>query len=249
MRFSLMLAGAMIPSLILAQDPPQCSALRSEVTLGPLSGHRIDSVLVETAQPNIGRLARIVGKMHVRTRPDVVRRELLFAPGDTVDTLIVAESLRRLRKLPFLEYAHIETRQCPSQSGESLALSVVTRDAWTTRPDIKASSTSPRIGVSERDLFGTGRTVAAGLVSRNGALGAAVSASDAFGFGTGMTTRAQYQQYSDGSNRSLSISRRQATLTDKWRVEVDLYDQQYEPKAAIADNFERTGGDFIGAFG
>jgi hypothetical protein len=246
MRFSLILAGAVIPTLLLAQHPPACSALRSEVTLGPLSGHHIDSVLVETAQPNIGKLGRIFGKVHVRTRPDVIRRELLFSPGDTVDTLGVAESLRRLRKLPFLEYAHIETRQCPNQSGESLALRVVTRDAWTTRPDIKASSSSPRIGMSERDLFGTGRTVSVGLVSRNGGLGAGVSVSDAFGFGTGMTTRAQYQQYSDGTNRSLSVSRRQATLTDKWRVELDLYDQQYEPKPAFADNFERTGGDFIG---
>ena len=246
MRLSLVLAAAVVPTLLLGQDAPQCSGLRSEVTLGPVSGHRIDSVFVETAQPHLGRFASIVGKIHVRTRPEVIRRELLFAPGDTVDTLAVAESLRRLRRLSFLEKIYIEARQCPTQSGESLVLRVVTRDSWTTRPDIKASSSAPRIGLTERNLFGSGRSVGVDLVSRNGSLGAGVTTSDAFGFGTGMTTRAQYQQYSEGSTRSLSFARRQATLTDRWRGELDLYDQQYEPKSALADNFEHAGAELIG---
>jgi hypothetical protein len=245
MRLSLVFAAAVFPTLLVAQDQPQCSALKSEVTLGPLSGHRIDSVLVETAKPELGRFGRIVEKIHVRTRPEVIRRELLFAAGDTVDTLSVAESLRRLRKLAFLEYAHIEARQCATSSGESLALRVITRDSWTTRPDIKASASSPRIGLTERNLFGMGRSASVDLVSRNGSLGAGVTTSDAFGFGTGMTTRAQYQQYSDGISRGLSISRRQATLTDPWRAGLDLYDQRYEPTNALADNFERIGGEFL----
>ena len=247
MRISLAVATAVLPSLLLAQDPPQCSSvLKSEVTLGPVSGHRIDSVFVETAKPQLGRLASLGEKIHVRTRPEVVRRELLFAPGDTVDTLSVAESLRRLRKLSFLEYARVEARQCPTQSGETLSLTVVTRDSWTTRPDFRASSTSQRIGLTERNLLGTGRTVGIDLSSRNGSLGAGVTTFDAFGFGTGMTTRAQYHQYSDGSARSISLARRQASLMDKWRGELDLYDQQYEPKDAVSDNFERAGAELLG---
>jgi len=246
MRISMAFAAALLPSLLWGQDPPQCSVLKSEVTLGPVSGHRIDSVFVETAKPELGRLASLVEKIHVRTRPEVVRRELLFAPGDTVDTLSVAESLRRLRRLSFLEYARVEARQCPTESGQSLTLTVVTRDSWTTRPDIKASSTFPRVGLTERNLLGTGRTVGVELASRNGSLGAGVTTYDAFGFGTGMTTRAQYHQYSDGSTRSISLARRQATLADKWRGELDLYDQQYEPKGALSDNFERTGAELLG---
>jgi hypothetical protein len=246
MRLFLALAAAVLPVSLLAQDPPQCSVLKSEVTLGPVSGHRIDSVIVETAKPLLGRFASMVEKIHVRTRPDVIRRELLFSPGDTVDTLSVGESLRRLRRLSFLEYARVEARQCPTSSGESLVLTVVTRDSWTTRPDFRASSTSPRVGLTERNLMGTGRTVGVDVASRNGSLGAGVTASDAFGFGTGMTTRAQFHQYSDGSTRSISLSRRQATLTDKWRGGLDLYDQQYEPKNALSDNFERAGAELLG---
>jgi len=245
MRHGLIFVAALIPAVARAQDQ-SCSALKSEVTIGPLSGHRIDSVLVETANPRLGRLARIVGKMHVRTRPEVIRRELLFAPGDTVDTLQVAESLRRLRKLPFLEFARVEASECPGQSGKMLVLDVVTRDAWTARPDIKASRRSPRIGLTERSLFGSGRTASLELVSRNRKLGAGITAFDPFGFGTGVMTRAEYQRYSDGSIMALSVARRRASVTDRWTGELDLYDQREEPRSPLADNFERTGAEAIG---
>lgn len=244
MRYTLILVAALVHTVAHAQDRA-CSALKSEVTIGPLSGQRIDSVRIETANPKIGSLARLVGKMHVRTREDVIRRELLFAPGDTVDTLQMAESLRRLRTLPFLEYARLEARQCYNQSSQTLVLDVVTRDSWTARPDIKASATSPRIGLTERNLFGSGRTVSLEFVSRNRSLGAGLTTFDAFGFGTGITTRAEYQRYSDGMTRALSLARRQASVTDKWRAELDLYDQRYEPAGPLADKFERTGGEAI----
>jgi hypothetical protein len=245
MRHALVFVAALIPAVAQAQDQ-SCSALKSEVTIGPLSGHRIDSVLVETASPRLGRLARIVGKMHVRTRPEVIRRELLFAPGDTVDTLQVAESLRRLRKLPYLEFARVEASECPGQSGETLVLDVVTRDAWTARPDIKGSRRSPRIGLTERSLFGSGRTASLEVVSRNRKLGAGITAFDPFGFGTGVMTRAEYQRYSDGRILALSLARRRASVADRWTGEFDLYDQRDEPRTTLADNFERTGGEAIG---
>jgi hypothetical protein len=245
MRYALIFVAALIPAIARTQDRP-CSALKSEVTIGPLSGHRIDSVLVETANPKLGRLARLVGKVHVRTRPDVIRRELLFVAGDTVDTLLVAESLRRLRKLPFLEYARVEASACLAGSGETLVLDVVTRDSWTTRPDIKPSASAPRVGLTERNLFGTGRMASLDLVSRNRSLGVGITTFDAFGFGTGVVTRAEYQRYSDGTIRALSLARRRASVTDRWTGELDLYDQRHEPSTPLADHFERTGGEAIG---
>jgi hypothetical protein len=245
MRYPLILVAAIIPAVSRGQDQ-SCSALKSEVTLGPLSGHRIDSVLVETASPAMGRFAHFIGKMHARTRPEVIRRELLFAPGDTVDTLRVAESLRRLRKLSFLESAQVEARECPAESGETLVLDIVTRDSWTARPDFKASKRSPRIGLTERSLFGTGRAASLELVSRNRKVGAGITAFDPFGFGTGVMTRAEYQRYADGRILGLSVARRQASIADRWKGALDLYDQIEEPRSPLADNFERIGGEAIG---
>ena len=245
-RMRTFLAGmlCMIAATAQGQDP-RCTSLKSEVTLGPFSGEKIDSVLIETAKPNLGKLGRLVARLHVMTHRGVIQRELLFAPGDTVDTLMIAESLRRLRALAFLEYARVEGRRCRSGTGQSLALSVVTRDAWTTRPDLKVGSAAPRIGLTERNLFGTGRTVSLDVVSRNGSIGAGVTAFDSFGFGSGATARGQYQRYSDGSTRSLFLSRRQATVADRWRASFGVVDQVSEPRAAQSDNFERSSGELI----
>jgi hypothetical protein len=245
MRFTPGLLVLFSATLANAQEPPACSASKSEVTLGPLSGHRIDSVAIITSSPNLGKRGRAIAKMHVRTRPEIIRRELLFAAGDTVDTLLVAESLRRLRKLQFLENAHVEADRCVTPTGESLALRVITRDAWTTRPDIKAGGGSPRIALTERDLLGTGRTVSLSLVSHNRSPGAGISTMDTFGFGTGFATRAQYQRYYEGTLRSLSFARRQSSLADRWRAQLDFWDQHYEPKLSTSEQIERTGADLI----
>src|SRR6476646_3368023 len=185
----------------------RCDTLQSQVTLGSLSGRRIDSVLVQTAPPSLGKLGRSVSRLHVRTRDNVVRRELLFSAGDTVDTLAIAESLRHLRTLAFLAHAQIEARRCSSPAGETLALTVLTRDSWTTRPDLRGGSGS-RIGLTERNLLGTG-----------------------------VSTRAQYQRYTDGSLRGLMFSRRQASLSDSWRASLDISDQQHDPRTPLSDNF------------
>src|SRR6202049_395268 len=124
MRFAPGLLVLFTAALANAQQPLACSVSSSGVTLGLLWGHLIDSVAVITSTPNLGRRGRAIAKMHVRTRPEIIRRELLFAAGDTVDTLRVAESLRRLRKLQFLEDVR-EAVTCAAPVGESLALKVV----------------------------------------------------------------------------------------------------------------------------
>ena len=245
MRILLTALGFAATATTSAAQGIRCDTLHSEVTLGPLSGQRIDSVAVETAAPRLGKLASAIGRFHVRTRASVVQRELLFAVGDTVDTLRVAESLRRLRALPILDRVQIEARHCSSDTRGYLALAVLTRDSWTSRPDLKAGSSSARVGLTERNLFGTGRTVSVDLVSHNGAIGGGVTVLDGFGFGTGVTTRAQYQRYSDGAIKGLLLSRHQATLSDSWRASLDISDQRYEPRSALSDNFERTSGELL----
>jgi len=240
----LLVAAAIVGATTAQAQEPDCSTYRSEVTLGSLSGERIDSVIVQTARPNLGRIGHAIARLHVKTQQGVIRRELLFAPGDTVDTLQVAESLRRLRALAFLEYAEIQARKCVTAAGHSLALTVVTRDSWTTRPVVRGSSSS-RVGLTERNLLGSGRTASIDVVSRNGSIGVGLTTIDGFGFGTGVRARGQYQRYSDGFLRGLFLSRRQATNSDPWRASLEVFDQQYEPRTPRSDNFERSSADFI----
>ena len=52
---------------------------------------------------------RVANKIHVRTRESVIRRELLFAPGDVLSPELLAQTERNLRALPFLREARVDT--------------------------------------------------------------------------------------------------------------------------------------------
>lgn len=218
-------SGLIVHGSAVAQDAPGCRRVSSEVTLGPLSGRRIDSVDIVTQGPALPeRLPAFVSHLHVRSRPAVIRRELLFQAGDTIDTLRVAESLRRLRGLPYLQFARVVGVDCataedPSSMHSPIRLIVETQDGWSTRPDLKVGARSPKVGLTERNVLGTGRTLGIDLVSDAGQLGVATTIADPMGFGTGTVVQAESQHYRSGTVDLLSVARRQLAIDDRWRAE------------------------------
>ena len=63
---------------------------------------------------------------NTRTRTDVIRRELLFAEGESLDTALVAETVRNLRGLLFLGDIALDT----STSGSDIDIVVRVRDLY-----------------------------------------------------------------------------------------------------------------------
>lgn len=98
---------------------------------------------------------RIVNKLHITTRPYVVRRELLFARGERYDSARVAESERNLRRLGVFRLADIDSFSTDS----GLVVRVTTRDGWSTRPDFRFRSTGGDVAYTvaliEDNLLGT----------------------------------------------------------------------------------------------
>ena len=75
-----------------------CAVIRSRSSLAALSGARITAVSVLSDAPELPGIARPFAALHPTSRTGTIRRQLLFAPGDTVDTLLVGETMRRLRR-------------------------------------------------------------------------------------------------------------------------------------------------------
>jgi len=102
---------------------------------------------------------RVANVLHAVTRSKVIRRELLFAPGESYDTARVNESERNLRALGIFRDAEIDS--VVTDSG--LIVRVRTTDSWTTVPSIDVSSSGTQtivnLSLQESNLFGT-RTVA-----------------------------------------------------------------------------------------
>lgn len=100
-------------------------------------------------------LLSLVNKLHITTRPYVVRRELLFAEGEPYDSARIAESARNLRRLGVFRSVHIDSATVAGR----LVVTVTTDDGWSTRPDFRFKSTGGELDYTlaliEDNLLGT----------------------------------------------------------------------------------------------
>ena len=111
---------------------------------------------------------RIANKIHVTTREEVIRRELLLRPGDPWSELKALESERNLRALGSFRY--VEVRRAPRADGK-VDLAVRTQDSWTTIPNLSIGTEGGQsffsYGIQENNLFGYNKSVSF-LHSQNG---------------------------------------------------------------------------------
>ncbi len=103
---------------------------------------------------------RAANALHVRTRQWVIRRELLFRPGDCYDPFLLAESERVLRAYPFL--AQVDIYGVPQTDGSHHVI-VDTHDDWSTRVDLRVrvdrNLRFEGLRLSEYNFLGMGQEV------------------------------------------------------------------------------------------
>ena len=111
--------------------------------------------IFEAAGEPLPLLARLGNALHVRTRPWVIRRTLLFDQGDRYDSARMVESERALRALQVFRDVVLDTTRVDGR----LAVVVATADGWSTRPQVGFSSAAGDVswdaGVVEKNLLGT----------------------------------------------------------------------------------------------
>ena len=107
-----------------------------------------------------GWLYRTANKLHINTREQVVRDQLLFKPGDPYDDRVVRETERLLRANDYMYDAAIVP---VAYDGERVDLEVRTRDVWTLNPGIsfsrKGGENTLGAQLQEDNLLGTGRSL------------------------------------------------------------------------------------------
>lgn len=108
---------------------------------------------------------RLSNNLHIRTRPQVIERELLFRVGGLYDSVQVAESARNLRSLGIFRDVQIDSIRTDS----GLVMRVTTRDGWTTRLGgrLRTVGGQVSVGVSffEDNFLGTATRGGASLSS------------------------------------------------------------------------------------
>lgn len=105
-----------------------------------------------------GWLYRTANKLHIRTRPSIIRKQLLFASGEPYRRRLIEETERLLRANDYLYDATIVP---VSFDGRTVDLEVRTRDVWTLNPGFSFSREGGenQIGaqLEEKNLLGTGQ--------------------------------------------------------------------------------------------
>ncbi|MES2305311.1 MAG: hypothetical protein V4558_07375 [Gemmatimonadota bacterium] len=147
-RFPLLIAMALLtPFPVLAQVSRDTSQVIRSVTL---DRHNI----FDTSEGSFFGI-RVVNALHITTRSPLIRRELLFRPGDRYDAALTAETARNLRRLGVFSTVKVDSVRTDS----GLTMNVFTRDGWSTRPDFRFKSTGGSVAYTlaliEDNLLGT----------------------------------------------------------------------------------------------
>jgi hypothetical protein len=199
----------------------ECALIESRAALASLSGVRIASLVIVTNGPHLPGPAERAAGLHSTSRESTIRRQLLFAPGDTIDTLLVGETMRRLRRQRLYSDAVLLAQRCDASGAVGLVLR--TRDAWTLRPTARLRSTNAlSVGVEEKNLFGTGRTVAVTSEMSTRGTGAGVTLVDPWLFGRDVEGSARLATLGGAHTLRLGLRNHEYSVFDRWRAEASV---------------------------
>jgi hypothetical protein len=202
-------------------------------------GLRIDTVEVSSEGLD-GRLAMLplVSRMHRATRESRIRDELLFATGDVVDSVRVAESMRRLRSLGFLDDVELHVSRCPGERG--VRFLVVTHDAWSVAPEVKLRSSSTMVGLRERNALGTGAAVRLALRSGSGGAGLQAAARVPGFPAAPLATEIGALGLTNGRTYYATVATRRRSALDLWTMDARASLSDVVPRTRPGSTFERT---------
>ena len=206
LRVFLAAAMAAAPSARAFQSPEPPEELPGR-TIGDIRVERINVFDPTVPGENIWPF-RLANKLHYSTREYVIRRELLFAPGDIWDPLIVIQSERNLRANGSFRRADIVAIKRPDGRVDAI---VQTQDSWTTNPRLSAGTEGGEtffgLGLEEGNIFGYGKSAAFDYTRTGRKTTNSLSYGDPRFFGSRMALNGQYERSTTGDSGAASLTR------------------------------------------
>jgi hypothetical protein len=188
----------------------------------------VDNVFDPNNPDENKKLYRWANRVHVLTRDQVVNDILLFAEGDRFVARLLDESARALRAGGFISEATVEPGSYDAATN-TVDVNVHVRDSWSLAFNLKLNrkggQTEWGIGLSENNLFGTGKTLDIGYESEIDRDQALLGYADGNVFGSRIQLRALFSNASDGHRRELNVERPFFSLDTRWSIGGSLHDE------------------------
>ena len=159
--FFIFLFGAFFAQILLAQENQKSkpnkqirAAIIQKITI-----NNQDVFDLSITEEN-NALYRMLNRIHVNTRKDVIRSQLLFQSGDVYSKRIADETERLLRANRYLTNADIEIIP---RDAENIDLDINTQDAWTLNPGFSfgrgGGHNKTSISLREYNFLGSGTRI------------------------------------------------------------------------------------------
>lgn len=181
----------------------------------------VDNVFDPTNPEEDKKLYQWANRVHIRTRASVIESILLFEPGDPFQMRLLDESARTLRARGFLAAASVQPGSYDPATN-SVDIEVRVRDSWSLAPDLKLGRSGGEnefgIGVSDGNLFGTGKELTASYTSDVDRDEAYLAYGDANVRGSRVRLNLALANASDGHRRIVSAERPFYALDTRWSV-------------------------------
>ena len=152
--------------------------------------------------------AKLANSLHILSRKNVIRDQLLFQVGDKWSAETVVESERLLRSRSYLYNVKIRAvRIC----GLDIRVQVLVRDVWTLTGGIGLSRSGgendTNVSITDKNFLGTGTLLSVGRDKDSERTTSFISFMDPNLFGTRWQMKASYKDKDDGDGKSLSFDK------------------------------------------
>jgi len=231
LRFLCLLLIAIYPSALSAQDSATSSSLQPPASSPALRIGVISIVIGDvfaTETPEEDRLFyRVANRLHIETRVDVVRRQLLFKEGDVYVERLLRESERILRRNKYLFDAEIAV---VAEHDGLVDIEVRTRDVWTFKPGIQYTRTGGEeatgFELQESNLLGFGKEVTVAHKENVDRRSDEFRYFDPQLFGSRARFALSYADNSDGRQRSGFVEQPFYSLDTRWAATLSALDSE-----------------------
>src|SRR6266704_1077829 len=164
-----------------------------------------------------GILYRAANALHIQTRAAVIRRQLLFKPGERVSARLIEETERLMRS----NRVFYDVSIVPAAYHEGVVdIEVRTRDTWTLEPGVSASRAGGVNKTSstlrDTNALGTGVLIGASRFTDADRSGTEYKVSLPHAFDGWTAIDYSHSQLSDGETRVASIVRPFYALDTRW---------------------------------
>jgi hypothetical protein len=189
------------------------------------------------------KLFALADHLHIKTRPAVIRSQLLFKSGERYSRHVLDESERILRADSYFYDAWI--RPIAYHDGK-VDLRVTTKDVWTLNPGFNfgrsGGTNAAGVKLEDSNMLGSGADVVLSHSKSVDRSMTQLTVVDQHAFGTWTSVAANYAALSDGHQRELTVQKPFYSFDTRWAAGVyglnDLQTDSLWDRGQIIDQFK-----------